>query len=263
MNRKLLALGLLCAGGQLFALPTQAGFAGSGGNVSRSGDLDYICADESVDIGFVVASKIKDSELASTCPGGEVLGIKRVSLLGSIDVCVGSTIPSGWVITWISPGSPYCAGQSRLRITDTAGLAKISACYGTPVPNGWVITGLSANSSACAGGYAAFLANSAPPPPPPPPSIPQAPVIQTIAKNGSGHVVTWVPANDYPQYRLRFVLEQRIDAGGWRQVYKGWDNTSWTATNVPTGTYTYRVKRITPVADGQYSGAVSVTHGGF
>lgn len=77
-----------------------------------------------------------------------------------------------------------------------------------------------------------------PPPPPPPPQPP--PTIYPPLRNGADHIVRWsLPA----AVQARYVLEQRINGGGWRELYKG-EATSWTQRAAAVATYDYRVSRI-------------------
>lgn len=231
---------------------------------------EYICAGDNIKEGLVIESVIKDPELESTCVGGEVFKLRESAAATTMYMCPGSPLPVGWIISSVVPShvvGANCPGGSSYQIKNSSGQSLMYMCPGSPLPSGWIISSSvpSGNVGAnCPGGSSYQIRNSAPPPPPPPPAIPKAAVILPITPVGNnGHLVMWEPASDYPQYRIRFVLERSINGGGWHRVYKGWDNTSWTATGASPATYSYRVKRITPVADGQYSGVVSFTQGGL
>lgn len=232
-------------------------------------DVDYICPGDHIDDGFIIDSSIKDERLSSACPKGEVFQIRNYVTLNMLYMCPGSPVPPDWVISSVVPsvvvGASCPGGQSYL-IRNSVGQSLMYMCPGSPLPGGWVISSVIPSTNvgdSCPGGNSYQIRNSAPPPPPPPPAIPSAVAMLPVVKSGSGHTVSWTPAGDYPEFRLRFIVEQSINGGGWRQVYKGWDRTSWATLNASPATYSYRVKRITPVADGQYSGVVSITEGGL
>lgn len=226
-------------------------------------DEGYICVGDDIAPSFVVTEKVVNNNLEDLCPAGEALKIVNAEPFSSIDICNGSPIPAGWVVTALNGASSVCGGALQLRITNTAGLSSVNACNGTPIPNGWVVTAVNPPSSTCGNLSVLTLVNSDPPPPPPPPPVPAAPVIGQVLKSGSSHTVSWQAPSDYPEYRLRYALERKVNDGGWHEIWKGWDNSSWSSGNVSAGTYSYRVKRITPIMSSQYSGSVSVVHGGF
>ena len=231
--------------------------------LGQESSSEFVCSGENLLEGDVITERIINPALAEMCSGGEVLKIQSSFKSSYLDVCAGSPIPSGWVVTSVDVNSGVCAGAWRLRIVNTAGLGAVRACNGTPIPDGWVVSSIAPSGGVCAYLNFLHLVNSSPPPPPPPPAIPAAPVMHAPAKIGATHIISWIAPTDYPQYRHRYQLERKINEGGWHQVWKGWDNTSWTSGNVGNGSYTYRVRRITGAADGQYSGSVTVVHGGL
>lgn len=104
-------------------------------------------------------------------------------------------------------------------------------------------------------GYRAWLTatcekdTNAPPPPPPPPQSP--PTIYPVMRSGADHTVKWsLPV------QARYVLEQRINGGSWRERYKG-EGTQWTERAAAVATYEYRVSRIMNVAT-PWSDVVSI-----
>lgn len=66
---------------------------------------------------------------------------------------------------------------------------------------------------------------------------PVAPIFGVPSVSGNNHSVSW----SYSEHSSQYVLEQRIDAGAWTQVYVGL-NRGWTTMNASSGTYRYQVK---------------------
>lgn len=223
--------------------------------------VDFVCWDDSIESGFVISSIVTDSKLESTCSSGRVLKVQEVTVQNSINICQGSPIPAGWVVTALYPNQPTCAGFYVYTITNTEGLAQVLACSGSTIPEGWVITSTTPNQPQCDFYYSMLLVNTSPPPPPPPPPPPEVPLppnMQPIQEAGTTHTVSWISAGDLPgPYPERYALEQSINGSNWREIYKG-TRTNLTFENVAQGTYSYRVLRITGAALSGYSSVVTV-----
>jgi hypothetical protein len=91
------------------------------------------------------------------------------------------------------------------------------------------------------------------PPTVPPTPQPPAPAMSQPAYSGGFHTISWASSTANP----RFVLERAIDAGSWKEVYKG-GSYSWSAATPGSGYYRYRVAIITGTGQSTYSAEVTV-----
>ncbi len=210
---------------------------------------DYVCSEEGVGLGYVIESIIENEGLHSVCKTGKAYGLKSLMQQSSINVCAGSPVPSGWVVTAIQQSVPACGGYSGFTITNTAGLSSIRACNRTVIPDGWVVTATYQSQLACNSEPAFDLVSVNPPPPPPPPPMPQAPQMYPAEKiNATSHIVKWRSASDV-SVGWRYALERSVNYGGWKIIKKGEASAGvsdyYEGNASPGVVYKYRAYRIT------------------